>query len=115
MQADGAYNLEKNNNRGDAGDTYKRGGVGNITVLSSTTTPSTQSYQGNVLPLRDTGITITVLSASNYTMAFRVCALFASSFDMCTSLAVEYDVFVYVILLSWPRRVMLAPMLCSAG
>lgn len=71
LQSDGAYNLENNNNRGDAGDTYKIGGTGGRTVLSSTTSPSSNAYQGNVL--RDSGITITVLSASNYTMAFRVC------------------------------------------
>lgn len=67
LQADGLYQLESTTARGDSGDTWR---VGGKTVLSPTTVPNTMTYQGGIVT--DTGITITVLSAPNATMAFRV-------------------------------------------
>lgn len=67
LQADGLYQLESTTARGDAGDTWR---VGGKTVLSPTSVPNTMTYQGGIVT--DTGITITVLSAANATMAFRV-------------------------------------------
>jgi M6 family metalloprotease-like protein len=46
LQADGSYNLEKGNNRGDNGDAYHEGGG---TYIGPGSTPSTDSYQGGVV------------------------------------------------------------------
>ncbi|MBT8102790.1 MAG: M6 family metalloprotease domain-containing protein [Gammaproteobacteria bacterium] len=65
LQADGQYHLEKDANRGDAGDVYHGGGV---TEIGSTTTPNTDAYQnGNIVV---TGNTISLISAAGATMDF---------------------------------------------
>lgn len=65
LQADGDYDLERDNNRGDAGDVYHLNGTRSI---SPTTTPSTDSYKfGNVT---DTGVVINGISASGGVMNF---------------------------------------------
>ncbi len=65
LQADGDYDLERNNNRGDGGDVYHLGGVRSIGV---TTTPNTDSYQfGNIT---ETGIIINNISAASSVMSF---------------------------------------------
>jgi M6 family metalloprotease-like protein len=65
LQADGAYHLEKGNNRGDAGDVYHSTGVN---LLDSDTVPNTDTYQsGVILP---TGNTLFNISASASTMSF---------------------------------------------
>ncbi len=46
LQADGNYDLEKGNNRGDAGDVYQEFGA---TVIGPETVPSTDTYQGGVV------------------------------------------------------------------
>lgn len=67
LQADGLYGLERNADSGNSGDPWR---VGGNTVLSPTSTPNTNTYQGGIV--KSTGITITVLSPSNNTMSFRV-------------------------------------------
>ncbi|MHC5110860.1 MAG: M6 family metalloprotease domain-containing protein [Planctomycetota bacterium] len=65
LQADGDYDLEKGNNRGDGGDVYHAGGVNAVT---SNTVPNTDSYQsGNVFV---TNNAITNISAAGSTMSF---------------------------------------------
>ena len=65
LQADGNYDLERGNNRGDAGDLYHAGGV---SVISEVTVPNTDSYKGGVIA--PTGNTITNISSSSSTMSF---------------------------------------------
>lgn len=65
LQADGNYDLERGNNRGDAGDVYHGGGV---TEISPTTTPNTDAYQnGNIVV---TGNTLSGIAAASANMAF---------------------------------------------
>lgn len=64
-QADGFYDLERGNDRGDSTDPYHGGGV---STLSATTDPSTNSYQsGSFVP---TDILISNISASGNPMTF---------------------------------------------
>ena len=66
LQADGDYDLEQENNRGDSGDVYHAGGVDAITP---DTVPSTDAYQsGNVY---DTDFQIDSISSSGASMTFR--------------------------------------------
>lgn len=65
LQADGDYDMEKNLNRGDAGDVYRAGGV---STLGPNTTPNTDAYQnGNII---ETGITLSSISAAGANMNF---------------------------------------------
>lgn len=48
LQADGNYNLEKGDNRGDSGDAYRSGAV-----LGPATTPNTDAYQDGVISPTD--------------------------------------------------------------
>ena len=57
VQADGRRDLERNRNRGDAGDCYP--GTSANTELTPTSTPSTRSYAG-----QDTAVSITQISAA---------------------------------------------------
>ena len=71
LQADGNYNLERNQNRGDAGDYWNSGQE----LLPSTDVntgpfPNTDSYQGGNLV--KTQISITDISASGPVMSFTV-------------------------------------------
>jgi immune inhibitor A len=65
LQADGRRDLERNRNRGDAGDCYP--GTNANTELTPTSTPSTRSYAG-----QDTAVSITQISASGATMTAAV-------------------------------------------
>ena len=65
LQADGDYDLEKNNNRGDSGDVYHGGGVSEI---SPTTTPNTHAYQDGIIIITDN--TISDVSASDASTSF---------------------------------------------
>jgi M6 family metalloprotease-like protein len=67
LQADGNYDLERANNRGDAGDLYHAAGVSEIT---SETVPNTDSYQGPVVYAVDNDII--QISASGQVMTFMV-------------------------------------------
>ncbi len=67
LQADGLYNMEKKNNRGDGGDVYRSGGVSQI---NSTTVPDTKSYKGGVIT--SSGNVISGISASGATMTFNL-------------------------------------------
>ncbi|MGB0716135.1 MAG: M6 family metalloprotease domain-containing protein [Phycisphaerae bacterium] len=53
LQADGDFDLEKGNNRGDDGDVYHGAGVDEI---NSTTTPNTNAYQGGNIVVTDHNI-----------------------------------------------------------
>ncbi|NOX58331.1 MAG: M6 family metalloprotease domain-containing protein, partial [Planctomycetes bacterium] len=65
LQADGNFDLERNINRGDGGDTYHADGT---TRLDGTTSPNTDAYQsGSIVP---TGNIIANISASGLTMSF---------------------------------------------
>ncbi len=67
LQADGKYDLEKGNNRGDAGDVYHSDGV-DIINEGPDGHPNTDAYQqGRV---RQTGNSINTISASGSTMTF---------------------------------------------
>ena len=50
LQADGDYDLEKNNNRGDSGDLYHAAGVSEI---SPVTVPNTHAYQSGIIIITD--------------------------------------------------------------
>lgn len=65
LQADGNYNLEKNNNRGDAGDVYHAGGVSEI---SPATIPNTHAYQSGNIMVTDN--TIRGISSAGESMTF---------------------------------------------
>lgn len=64
-QADGKRNLELNQNRGDGGDPYP--GTANNTTFTGSSTPSSNSYSGQV-----TLVSVTAISASSATMTARV-------------------------------------------
>ena len=66
LQADGLYNLEKNN-RGDSGDMHRAGGVDAI-APGPGVYPNTDTYKGGVIT--QTGITISNISASSASMTF---------------------------------------------
>ncbi|MCX6873928.1 MAG: M6 family metalloprotease domain-containing protein, partial [Verrucomicrobia bacterium] len=65
LQADGLYEMEKGQNRGNAGDVYRGGGVSAITPA---TVPNTNRYQGGVVASSNNSIT--AISASGATMSF---------------------------------------------
>jgi len=67
LQADGNYNLEKGNNRGDSGDMHRGGGVDAI-APGPGIYPNTDTYKGGVIT--QTGITISNISASSASMTF---------------------------------------------
>jgi M6 family metalloprotease-like protein len=73
LQADGSYNLEKGNNRGDATDLFFGGGVSGISPTGTSgglAHPNTKAYKGGVIV--DTGITISSIGASSSSMPFTV-------------------------------------------
>lgn len=65
LQADGLYEMEKDMNRGNAGDVYRGGGVSQITPG---TVPNTDKYQGGVVAV--TNNSFTNISAAGNTMSF---------------------------------------------
>ncbi len=65
LQADGAYNMEHNVNRGDAGDVFRSGGVA---AISDATVPSTNRYQGGTVAA--SGNRIESISVSGASMTF---------------------------------------------
>ena len=65
LQADGNYNLERGQNRGDGGDVWHAGGVGEI---NGNTLPSTDTYQDGIV--LETGNRIYGISATGDTMTF---------------------------------------------
>jgi M6 family metalloprotease-like protein len=67
LQADGLYNLEKGNNRGDSGDMHHAAGVDAIGPGPGNH-PNTDTYKGGVVT--QTGITISSISASSASMTF---------------------------------------------
>lgn len=65
LQADGRYDLERGNNRGDGGDVYYRQGV---SMLGPDTVPNTDSYRsGTIIP---TGTVIRGVSGAGTQMSF---------------------------------------------
>lgn len=67
LQADGNYNLEKGNNRGDSGDMHHAAGVDAIGPGPGGH-PNTDTYQGGTI--NQTGIIISDISASGASMTF---------------------------------------------
>ena len=67
LQADGAYNLERDNNRGDSGDMHHGDGVDAIGPGPGNH-PNTDTYKNGVVT--QTGITISGISASGPSMTF---------------------------------------------
>lgn len=65
LQADGNYQLEKDINRGDAGDVYHAAGVATI---GPQTTPDTDAYQNGIII--ETGHVLSGISAAGATMTF---------------------------------------------
>lgn len=65
LQADGLRNLETGTNRGDAGDPYP--GTSDVTAISGSTTPNTNSYTGQA-----TNVSVTAISPSAATMTATV-------------------------------------------
>lgn len=65
LQADGRRDLERNRNRGDAGDCYP--GTTANSALTPTSTPSTRAYAG-----QDTGVSLTGISAPGASMTAHV-------------------------------------------
>lgn len=77
LQADGNFDLERGNNRGDAFDLFRSGGVSGIgprgTYSSKgmlNTYPNTNAYQGGVI--LQTGVSINQISPSEDVMTFTV-------------------------------------------
>ena len=67
LQADGNYDLEKGNNRGDAGDLYHSGGISSIGP-GPNVYPNTDTYQNGAI--NQTGHVLSDVSASAATMTF---------------------------------------------
>jgi M6 family metalloprotease-like protein len=65
LQADGNYDLEKGNNRGDAGDVYHAAGTFEI---SPATVPDTHAYQGGNIVITDNAVGD--VSAAGASMSF---------------------------------------------
>ena len=65
LQADGSYDLEKGNNRGDSGDVYHGGGTSEI---SPATIPNTHAYQDGNIVITDN--VINNISAADASMNF---------------------------------------------
>jgi M6 family metalloprotease-like protein len=73
LQADGSYDLEKGQNRGDATDLFYSGGVNGISSTGTTAgvvNPNTKAYKGGTII--NTGISITGIGASSSSMSFLV-------------------------------------------
>lgn len=69
LQADGNYNLEKGDNRGDSGDVFRSGGTASLVPYQdSPTYPNTDSYQGG--NIASSGNWFTNISSSGATMEF---------------------------------------------
>jgi len=68
LQADGNYNLEKGNNRGDSGDVFHANGVDSLDPGEFGLFPNTDAYQSGTII--DTGHSIFSISASAPTMSF---------------------------------------------
>ncbi|MGH8597531.1 MAG: hypothetical protein ACREXT_12815, partial [Gammaproteobacteria bacterium] len=62
VQADNLYNMEKNNNRGDAGDPWP--GTSGKTVFDGASSPNSNYYNGSA-----SGVSVTGISASGATMS----------------------------------------------
>ena len=67
LQADGNYNLERGNNRGDGGDVW-HGGGGGVDEINGNTLPSTDTYQNGIVV--ETGNRIYGISVSGNTRTF---------------------------------------------
>ena len=67
LQADGRYDLERGNNRGDSGDVF-HGGAVNIIGPGPDTHPNTDTYQGGTVT--QTGHELSSISASSDLMSF---------------------------------------------
>lgn len=67
LQADGNYNLEKGNNRGDSNDVHHAGGIAAISPGPGNH-PNTDTYKNGTIT--QTGITISDISASGASMTF---------------------------------------------
>jgi M6 family metalloprotease-like protein len=65
LQADGDYNMEHGDNRGDSGDVYRSGGV---TTLDNATTPNTNAYQNGTAVTNNNRLQS--ISATGATMTF---------------------------------------------
>ena len=77
LQADGKYNLEKGNNRGDATDLFFEGSVNGIASAGLAKGyaymgpyPNTKGYKGGVI--KDTGVVVANITASSSAMSFYV-------------------------------------------
>ena len=67
LQADGNYDLEKNNNRGDSGDLYHAAGVSEI---SPATVPDTHAYQSGDIIITDNAIKNISSAAASMTFTY---------------------------------------------
>ncbi|MFO1009128.1 MAG: M6 family metalloprotease domain-containing protein [Planctomycetota bacterium] len=65
LQADGSFNLERNQGRGDSGDVFHGAGT---TSLTPTTTPNSKAYQSGTIV--DNGNALQGIAASSANMAF---------------------------------------------
>lgn len=67
LQADGDYDLERNNNRGDSGDVYHAGGISEIGPGPGNH-PNTDTYQDGIITITDNRIHS--ISSAGSTMSF---------------------------------------------
>ncbi len=73
LQADGNYNMERGNNRGDSGDLFHAGGVNSIGphgTSAGNPYPNTNAYQGGVII--DSLVTISDISVAGSRMTFDI-------------------------------------------
>ena len=69
LQADGNYNLEKDNNRGDSGDVYHAGGVSEIGPGPGSY-PNTDAYQNGTILITDNRVHSIAASGTSMSFAF---------------------------------------------
>ncbi len=67
LQADGNYDLEHDQNRGDSGDVYHAGGV---FAIGESTVPNTDAYQGGNVIVTQNAISAISVAGSNMTFTF---------------------------------------------
>lgn len=91
LQADGAYDLERGNNRGDGNDFFHSSGVSGIGPFGTSSAkgsvnafPNTKAYQGG--RIRNTDVSIKQISSSGYVMTFTAILGSSSSSQISSTL-----------------------------
>lgn len=90
LQADGNYDMERGNNRGDSGDTYHGGDVSSI---GTGTVPNTDAYQGGNIVVTENEISDISASGSSMSFVFTGAVPFPPvAYDIIVAIAVDTPV-----------------------